>query len=70
MTAVTTDGARNGAEHSDHTGCSFPFFLVAATRPLATTKVWSGADAARHDDVAATATTDTGPATTTRVTAA
>jgi hypothetical protein len=31
MTAVTSDGARIGVEHSDRSRCSFPFFLVTAT---------------------------------------
>jgi hypothetical protein len=33
MTAVTTDGASIGVEHSDHPGCSSPVFLVTATPP-------------------------------------
>jgi len=52
MTTVTTDGARIGVEHSDLSGCSFPFFLVTAPSRLRPVAHVPGADTAHHDPLA------------------
>jgi hypothetical protein len=66
MTAVTTDGARIGVEHSDLFGCSFPFFLVTApSRPRPVSRV-PGADTAHRDPLAPGGQTHGPAAATTR----
>ncbi len=71
MSTVTTDGARIGFEHDDHTGCSFPFLLVTATPVRPATEARSDQlelqhDGARRDGASAARVTDTGSESTTR----
>jgi len=66
MTAVTTDGARIGAEHSDHAGCSFPFLPVTATSMRPVTKLAGNERAPRRVGTAGAAQRTAVTASTTR----
>ncbi|MFD2375634.1 hypothetical protein [Haloarchaeobius iranensis] len=66
MTAVTTDGARIGVEHSDHAGCSFPCFLVTATSMRAVTNRAGHERAQRRVGTAGVARRPAATASTTR----